>query len=138
MKFDGVPAEKISVVYHGFLQNEETVASMDGLPERYIMYVGKRTYGKNYPLFSRAVVDILVNRKDVCLVLTGDPLSESEKMLYSEAGVLDRVVNRFLTDAEMRYALSPSSSTSAEQKRLLPAPLAPMMVICRDSISTSG
>ena len=106
MKFYGVSEKKISVVYHGYLPNAVGSKPVVGLPEKYILYVGKRTYGKNYMLFQKVAIDLLKEDKGLSLFLTGDPLSSEERESFLKAGVADRVVQRFISDDEMRYVFS--------------------------------
>ena len=109
MKYYAVPAEKISVVYHGYLPNVEFCSIVEGLPEKYILYVGKRAFGKNYMLFQNAVIDLLKEDVGLSLFLTGDALSPYESDTFRKAGVSSRVVQRFLSDGEMRYVFSHAS-----------------------------
>lgn len=106
IKFYGTSPEKISVVYHGYLPVAVPKSVNFKLPSRYILYVGKRTYGKNYDNFREAAIALMRENKGLSLVLTGEPLTTAEQMPYKTAGVLNMVHQRFLTDSEMRYVFA--------------------------------
>lgn len=97
----GVPEEKITVVYHGFLPQKESGRKLDYIPDKYILYVGQRTIGKNYPLFSKSIVVLLREIPDLHLFLTGNPLTKNESEWFRLNGVLDRVHQKFVCDEDM-------------------------------------
>lgn len=109
IKFYGTDPNKISVVYHGCLPAMMPAKIDFNPPKHYMLYVGQRTYGKNYELFRDVAIDLLKEDRDLELFLTGEPLTPSEQYPYRVAGVLGRVRQRFLSDPEMRYVFAHAS-----------------------------
>lgn len=105
----GANPDKISVVYHGYLPVATPERIDFDLPERYVLYVGQRTYGKNYGLFRDVAIDLLKEDDNLELFFTGEPLDSDEQKPYRSAGVLGRVRQRFLSDSEMRYVFAHAS-----------------------------
>ncbi len=105
----GTNPDKISVVYHGYLPIAIPEKIDFDLPARYMLYVGKRAYGKNYDLFRDVVIEMLKEDENLELFFTGEPLDSDEQKPYKSAGVLGRVHQRFLSDSEMRYVFAHAS-----------------------------
>lgn len=104
-----VPAEKIHVVYHGYI-GAATVGVDCDMPSNevvptapYLMFVGKRGGYKNFRWFLHAVAPLL--RDGLGLVCTGMPFTDDERALLASERVADRVWQRFCSDEEMGVLL---------------------------------
>lgn len=92
MEIYGIDDSKIDVIYHG-IENVGLVSGRPSkLPDNYILYVGVRSLYKNFPNTLKAFALLAVDRPDLHLVLTGKPLSQSEKADIKAMGLSDRVV----------------------------------------------
>lgn len=92
MRLLGIPAERISVVYHASSLQTTLPKNMPELPERYLLYVGNRARKyKNFAFFIEAMTPLMRQYADLHLVCVGAPFtSEEEKALY-ETGFAARV-----------------------------------------------
>jgi glycosyltransferase involved in cell wall biosynthesis len=69
------------------------------LPERYLLFVGKRGQYKNFDFFLAAVAPLLGNDKDLCVVCAGGgPFTGPETELMGRLGVAGRVFQCTLND----------------------------------------
>lgn len=95
-----VPAEKISVVYHG-ASDVPYVPSAKSEPN-YLLYVGERHYYKNFSAFIRECLPVLRRHSDLRVICTGCPFTEEENRFFHDEGVEGRFVHRFVdTDQEL-------------------------------------
>lgn len=77
-------------------------ATIRGLPERYLLYVGNRHPHKNADVLFRAFARIHRSFPDVALVLTGAWLPDEPARL-AELGIDERVVTLRATDAQLPW-----------------------------------
>lgn len=90
-----VPPDKIEVIWLGssIHINHEGV-TIARLPERYLLYVGKRGDQKNYLFFVRSLSEIIRADRSLWLVCAGGGgFNEAEKELHAELGIATQVVN---------------------------------------------
>ena len=74
-------------------------------PDHYILHVGKRTFYKDGVTLMQAFANIASNHPDVTLWLVGGgPLSRGEEALLTEREIVDRVLQKDLSDANMPAA----------------------------------
>jgi glycosyltransferase involved in cell wall biosynthesis len=95
VKLLGVSSEKIRVIYLGSsLVADGRLRDKDfGAPHRYILFVGKREGYKNFRTLVGAFEKLSVQMGDVHLVCAGGgQFSRSERTLFRERGLLDRVM----------------------------------------------
>lgn len=101
--YPDVDENKITVIYHGtnFLPAPQTPKT--ALPERYILYVGRRDSYKGANVLLDAFAKMEKN-DDIKLVFVSDiAFSEAEKAKHKELGVEDKVSLVSATDAELAY-----------------------------------
>ena len=67
----------------------------------YILYVGNRRTYKNFYLFVRSVIPLLVKDPDLRLVCTGTPFSEEELLYFHRLGVRKSVVHVFASEDQL-------------------------------------
>ena len=92
-----VPADKITVVYHG--TDESAYIPRTKMPFPYILYVGDRNLYKNFGLFFRECVPVLLAHQELRVVCTGMPFSPEEQYMFRICGMSNRFVHRWvLTD----------------------------------------
>lgn len=96
----GTPEGKISVVHHGHLPAAGASALTDPPRRPYLLFVGKRDGYKRFAFMAEAVSAVL-RKLDLFLFCTGDSFSDGELAMLDRLGIRDRVVQRFVPDAEM-------------------------------------
>ncbi len=97
------PASKVDVVYHGG-SIETTVAGAKkfSLPEKFILYIGHRSQYKNFQVFLESILPLLAKDKDLYLVCAGgNKFLKSESAMIRENGLMNRVVQTSISDAEL-------------------------------------
>lgn len=87
----GVDESKIDVVYHGFDCNGIAEGRPEGLPEKYILYVGERRGYKNFDSTVKAFALVRQTHPDCHLVMTGRKLSKEERKQFDALGLTDFV-----------------------------------------------
>ncbi|MCY7359486.1 MAG: glycosyltransferase family 4 protein [Rudanella sp.] len=108
-RFFGISPEKIDVIYLGTSlgESEPLVGqSTDGLPAKepfpYLLYVGKRSFYKNFDGFFRAIRPVLNRYPDIHLVCAGGGVfSRAEQMAFHGAKLTRRVHYRPITDVTL-------------------------------------
>lgn len=101
-----VPEEKVHVVYHGCsFPNESDVQIPINQGNPYILFVGGRRGYKNFDGFLRHAVPFLRKHSEVSVVCTGTPFNETEKQLFSELGLLSRLVHYWVKTDEEFFSL---------------------------------
>ena len=102
MQMYGVPEEKITVIYHGYIAPASTGVKMQLPVEKpYVLYVGKRSGYKNFNWFVKAIAPVLKSCPDLHLFCTGMPFSSGEISMIEGMGIRDRVFQAFVPDEEM-------------------------------------
>lgn len=97
-----VPEEKISVVHHANPFENVQIPPRQEVALPYVLYVGTRDHYKNFPLFVQAVAPILMEKKDLRVICTGNqPLSDAERELLQGEAVYDRFDFVSVSDAEL-------------------------------------
>lgn len=102
-----VPAEKVSVIYHGYLPQQGEVKPLSGLSCRpatsnYLLFVGKRGGYKNFEFFIRAVTPLLKQDKSLSVFCTGVKFNANEQALFDSLGIERQVAQGFVPDDEMQ------------------------------------
>ncbi len=75
----------------GSLRAPQEVTSRP-LPNRYFLYVGGRTFYKNFGLTARTFSLLWKKDKELRLVVVGTPFNDAEKSLLAQLGIQDAVV----------------------------------------------
>lgn len=104
IKYLKVPEEKIHVVYHG-CSFPKVLDSSRLFAFPYILYVGERSYYKNFNLFVRYIAPILKFHSELMVVCTGKQFSEDEERIFSDCGVRGRFVRHWVETDEEFYSL---------------------------------
>lgn len=99
--------EKITVIPHGYRKGDycesESHLTIDF---QYVLYVGQRNAYKNFDLFVKEFSKVSKDYPGVHLFCTGVPFDEVEKKLFAECGVVDKVHQKFASEAELQYLYS--------------------------------
>lgn len=105
VKIYKIPKEKIDVVYLGNPLEGVVPSKVEGLPEKYLLFVGNRTGYKNFKLFVKAIAPLLVKNDNLSLVCAGGgKFNKNEKKLLFNLGVLDKVSQfGFKSDSELAH-----------------------------------
>jgi len=85
---------KVEVVYLGSSLLEDVSKNITSLnlPKKYILFVGKRPFYKNFDRFIRAVAYLLVMDKDLYVICAGSTkFTNEEKKLFKELEITDKV-----------------------------------------------
>lgn len=106
--YQDIPEEKISVIYHGvseiFTESYgEKTANLAGLPDKYLLFVGKREGYKNF----KYVLNILAEDRDsdLKLVCVGGPFTREETQKIKDLNLNKKIVHVFYSDAIRLAAL---------------------------------
>ncbi|MCU0848901.1 MAG: glycosyltransferase family 4 protein [Spirochaetes bacterium] len=103
MKYYSIPSEKIRVIHLGSSLDPEGVRKTPrGLSPGYLLFIGNRSYYKNFDLLARSISGLLV-RKNLHLVCGGGPeFSAAETEMLADLGISDRVRRiGFSSDSEL-------------------------------------
>lgn len=103
MELYHIPAGKIHVVCHG--GPEWTLAPAD-VEENRFLFVGGRTYYKNFPV----VLEALKMVPESTLLIAGKALEENEKQLISHYGLQERISVADASDEELKKLYASSSA----------------------------
>jgi glycosyltransferase involved in cell wall biosynthesis len=100
-------ADKIKVVYHGYLGLTDTVVVNADLPEKYILFVGERWHYKNFPVFIEGVSKLLqadVNLKVICA--GGKAFTADELELFDRHNITSQCLQMDVTDVVLQQLYS--------------------------------
>jgi len=101
VRYYHIPEEKIHVVYHGVNKLEKIEISNDGIPGKFILFVGNRSGYKNFGFFIQSISPLLLNENDLNVVcIGGGQFSEQEKSLFKLLGIFDQL--KFVSFSEER------------------------------------
>lgn len=98
----GIDPGRVDVVYHGRGVSAAEAAPVEGLPERYLLYVGGRMRYKNFGPFAEAFAAVASRYPDLHLVCSGKPFTAAELQSFDKLGIAGRVHSRFVGDGQMR------------------------------------
>lgn len=80
-----------------------------GLPLEYLLYVGARAGYKDFALLPQALQVLGSSGIDIPLLVVGKPFTAAETVTLKEHGVIDRVIQRRLSDGDLKRAYANSS-----------------------------
>lgn len=104
MDICGIEPERIDVIHHGnslVLPEDAATRAMD-LPERYVLFVGKRPGYKNFDTFLKAFAELADADRELQIVCAGGgAFTESERELITALHLDGRVSQRWVTDEEL-------------------------------------
>lgn len=102
----GVSDEKISVVplaHSLFNVDDVSVKFKAKLPQRYLLFVGRRGGYKNFQFFVTAISDLLKKEDDLCVICTGPTFRKSEIDFFEWLGITHKIFHNFVTDTELAF-----------------------------------
>ena len=126
MELYGIPDDRIDVVYQGYGLDTSREESVEGLPSRYILYVGGRFGYKNFDRFCEAFSLLHREYPDIELVCTGVPFDPMEQAMIDRLGI--RVYN--LGHEQFRFKIIESDPDIC---RALPAKCPDAEIIMADA-----
>lgn len=99
-----IATERITVIPHGYRKKHYCESEcLLNLDYPYILYVGLRNEYKNFDLFVKEFSKVSKDYPEVHLFCTGSPFEETEKNLFAEYGISDKVHQKFASEAELQY-----------------------------------
>lgn len=100
--YGAIPAP-VTVIHHGVDRLfRPGAAAVDGLPERYVVFVGNRGQYKDADVLTRAFADRRGATEGIDLVFVGGgPFTVNERRQHSMLGITERVVQVSLADSQM-------------------------------------
>ncbi|OOQ60688.1 glycosyltransferase family 4 protein [Mucilaginibacter pedocola] len=102
LKFFPQVADKISVVYHGYMQADIAAATLN-LPAHYLLFVGERWHYKNFKLFAQAVAPLLTTGQGLQLVCAGGgPFGNDEQLHLQQLGIWKKCRQISASEAELK------------------------------------
>ena len=93
----GIAEDKISVVYHGADDSPYIPTPQRPYDFEYILYVGERSFYKNFMPFYQECLPLLKRYKDLKVVCTGKPFTEEELSVFEGTGMKNRMIQIFTT-----------------------------------------
>ena len=103
--YPDIPESKITVVYHGTNHLPAEEKPKIHIPEKYILYVGRRVKYKGYQFMLEAISN-LVEESEVNIVVAGSSLTDEEKRILKKLNIEDKIFKIQATDAELAYLYS--------------------------------
>lgn len=92
---------KITVVYHGYSIDRSMVEEVE-LPEKYILFVGKRMAYKNLSFLAESVAPLLRSDPELRLICAGSPpFNDRELAQFQSLGIADKVSHMPITDGSL-------------------------------------
>ncbi|MDE6860117.1 MAG: glycosyltransferase family 4 protein [Duncaniella sp.] len=98
-----IPENKIEVIHLGHSVNLATAESLEGLPEKYFLFVGQRKGYKNFVNFLKAFASFNKRYPEIKLVCTGKMFDEEEMTLIRSLGLNNEVSCHFVSDGQLAY-----------------------------------
>jgi len=105
LRFIAIPADRIQVIHLGVgdgMMWRQSAARPAGLPDRFLLFVGKRGGYKNFAGIAPALAALMADRRDLHLVCVGGgSLQPAETALFD--GVVERVLQLQADDATLAW-----------------------------------
>jgi len=99
--------EKIDVIYLGFNNSVIKSWNKDPLPNSYILFVGNRTWYKNFNLFFKSIIPLLHEIPDLKLICAGGGrFTQDETDEIAKNSLNKKVLQYDVSDAELYYLYS--------------------------------
>lgn len=96
-----IPPEKVHVVYHGYIQENDSIIKEDIIGCPYFLYVGRRSGYKNW---ERTVKDFAIfrsNHPEVKMVFTGNHFTKREQQIIADLNLTGAVNSFFATEEQL-------------------------------------
>nr|WP_162988719.1 glycosyltransferase family 1 protein [Pedobacter schmidteae] len=98
----GISPDKIKVIAHGIDEHELIYGPVEGIPERYLLFVGSRGGYKNFLILVKAFAELSKADQSLQLVISGGgQFTPEEVELLTENGILERTFHLNATDAQL-------------------------------------
>lgn len=104
IKFFGINAEKISVIYHGNPFANRIVSEKFTSEIPYFIFVGQRDRYKNFNTLINAIAPILIQNQCKLLCVGGKPFNEEENSSFEALGIKSLVERKNFSDSELQSA----------------------------------
>lgn len=108
-RFYHVPDQKISVIYHGLFDISSTEADGHSVDppiqaSPYILYVGERSFYKNFYRFARVFARLSKRHAYVRLICAGGGMfGDNEKEHLRKLGILEKVTHVSVNDSQLKH-----------------------------------
>lgn len=99
----GLPENRIEVVHLGHSVDNRFATPIDGIPNKYILFVGQRGGYKNFERFIKAYALIHKDFPEIKLVCTGASFKPSEECLMKSLGIQKDVFRYFVSDSQLTF-----------------------------------
>ena len=87
-----IAADKIDVIHHATRFHELSPEKVENLPKRYILYVGQRSFYKNFNAFLAQISPVLKQENLPLMCVGGGDFSNEEQQLIAQFGLEDLVL----------------------------------------------
>ncbi|MDO5544265.1 MAG: glycosyltransferase family 1 protein [Eubacteriales bacterium] len=103
--YPDIPEDKIKVIYHGTNHLGQAVRpSSFPVPEKYLLFVGRRDGYKNAAFLMENLASLLKERTDLHLVFAGGgAFTQQEETLLGQLEIRDRVLQETVSDGELAW-----------------------------------
>jgi len=103
IKYYNIPEKKIDVVYLGTSLYENKSKKIDWLPEKYILYVGRRGGYKNFNKMIKVIYKILKEENISLVCAGGGKFKNKELKMFDELSIKDNLFQINVNDEELTY-----------------------------------
>lgn len=99
----GISPNKVKVTYlAGSLRAPDNPGPLDGMPQKYILYVGHRGWYKNFSFMLESLDGVFERYPDIHLIsVGGDPFYEQELRLIDRSKGKDRIKHLYASDTQL-------------------------------------
>lgn len=102
IKYLGIAPDKIKVIPHGIDGSELTYEPVEGLPEKYLLFVGSRGGYKNFHLLAETFAQLIKTDKSLHLVAVGGGFFTTEEIEFlTKHEILKNTFQIAATDAQL-------------------------------------
>jgi len=95
--------DKIDVIYQGHSVDQEIVQKVGNLPKNYFLFVGQRSFYKNFNRFAKAMSGVIKKYPEYHIVCTGSPFTPEEKKILLNYHIDKQTHQYFANEKELTY-----------------------------------
>jgi glycosyltransferase involved in cell wall biosynthesis len=100
--YPSINAANIEVIYLGHTADHTAPLDID-VPNQYLLFVGNRSFYKNFNFFLKAIAPLLLETEDLFLVCAGgNSFNTEEQNLIKDLSLSNKVLQRNFKDAELK------------------------------------
>jgi glycosyltransferase involved in cell wall biosynthesis len=105
LRYYGMGEEKISVVYHGdTFRDVKSLIPPCHIPQKYVLYVGRRSFYKNFRFFAKAMIPILQQDTELYVLCIGGGKFRPDEIAYLESLYMrDRFIQIGVKDSHLAW-----------------------------------